>query len=274
MKDSDWVAFLQWALPRLRLRWPGFRRVRRQVCKRIDRRLQELGLARVSGYQVYLEAHPAEWSVLDGLCMISISRFYRDKAVFQFLEHKVLGELARMVLGGGERELRCGSVGCASGEEPYTLAILWMLGVAPRFPGLDLRVLATDVNSHALEGAREGRYAASSLKDLPPDCLAEACVPTAGGFCVKEEYRQAVIFLRQDIREAAPADGFHLVLCRNLAFIYFEEGLQREVLERIREKLVPGGALVIGSRESLPRGVSGFEPWASRLGVYRRSAGR
>jgi chemotaxis protein methyltransferase CheR len=274
MKDSECVAFLQWALPRLRLRWAGFRRVRGQVCKRIDRRLGELGLANASAYRAYLEAHRAEWSVLDGLCFISISRFYRDKAVFQFLEGEVLARLAQIAVASGESAVRCWSIGCASGEEPYTLAILWKVGMASRFPALGLHILATDADARALERAREGRYPASSLKDLPKDVLAEACIPMAGGFCVKEEYRRLVSFLRQDVREAAPESPFHLILCRNLAFTYFAEGLPREVLERIRGKLVPGGALVTGSRESLPTGASGFEPWSQTLRVYRKVVAR
>src|SRR5574341_1404341 len=127
MRDPDCVAFLQWVLPRLRLRWPGFRRVRRQVCKRLDRRLRELGLSGLPEYRSYLEAYPSEWAGLDRLCWISISRFYRDKAVFQCLEREVLPQLAERASAGGEGEFRCWSVGCAAGEEAYTMAILWKL---------------------------------------------------------------------------------------------------------------------------------------------------
>ena len=77
--DAEGVQFLQWCLPRLRLRWLGFRKVRRQVYKRILRRLKELGFSGVDEYRSYLEGHPAEWAVLEALCWISISRFYRDK---------------------------------------------------------------------------------------------------------------------------------------------------------------------------------------------------
>ena len=123
--DPAGVEFLQWCLPRMHLRWPGFRKVRRQVLKRINRRLQELGLPSVKAYQGYLEDHPVEWATLDSLCWISISRFYRDQSIFQYLENALLPRLARLVIGRGESELRCWSAGCAGGEEPYTLAIVW-----------------------------------------------------------------------------------------------------------------------------------------------------
>ncbi len=87
--DADGVQFLQWCLSRLRLRWPGFRKVRRQVYKRLHRRLQELGLSSVAEYRSYLEEHPTEWAALDALCWIPISRFYRDKGVFQYVERRL-----------------------------------------------------------------------------------------------------------------------------------------------------------------------------------------
>jgi chemotaxis protein methyltransferase CheR len=146
MKDADCVRFLQWLLPQQRLRWPGFRKVRRQVCKRIDRRLVELGLADVDAYQDWISAHPDELAVLDGCCQITISRFYRDRGVFDHLRETLLFELATAALAGGRDEVRCWSAGCASGEEPYTVNVIWKHDVAPRAPGLALKVVATDSN--------------------------------------------------------------------------------------------------------------------------------
>jgi chemotaxis protein methyltransferase CheR len=140
---------LQWALPRLHLRWRGFRKVRRQVYKRISPRLQELGLADLGGYRAYLENHPGEWRMLDGLCRIGISRFYRDRSVFEHLEHEVFHELARLLVARGEDEMHCWSAGCAAGEEPYTLAIIWKERFAIKFPELRLRIVATDVDPKA-----------------------------------------------------------------------------------------------------------------------------
>src|SRR5215217_8279593 len=85
MREVECAAFLQWALPRLRLRWAGFRRVRRQVCKRLRRRILELRLETLEQYRSQLEIDPHEWAVLDDLCYITISRLYRDKRVFDSL---------------------------------------------------------------------------------------------------------------------------------------------------------------------------------------------
>lgn len=271
MKDADCVEFLQWALPRLHLRWPGYRKVRRQVCRRVDHRLQELSLSGISEYRTYLESHPPEWSVLDTFCWISISRFYRDQAVFQYLGQEVLPQLAQRALHRRADALRIWSIGCASGEEPYTLAVLWMLDLQPRFPALAPEILGTDTDAQAIERARLGRYSTRSVKDLPSAWLAQAFVPSAGDVSLKAEYRKSVHFLMQDIRTAQPGGLFDLILCRNVAFTYFDEALQRVTLHRIAEHLVPEGALLIGKSEQLPEANSEVESWNERLGFYQKA---
>ena len=124
MRDTECVPFLQWALPQLGFRWPGFRKVRGQVCKRIGRRLHELGLSDLQKYQQFLASHPEEWSMLDGLCRITISRFCRDRRVFRTLTTEVLPRLARQVQAANLETLEAWSAGCGAGEEPYSLTVL------------------------------------------------------------------------------------------------------------------------------------------------------
>ena len=90
MNDTDCTAFLQWALPQINLRWPGFRKVRNQVCKRLMRRMRDLQLADFAAYRVRLEADPTEWRIVDECCHITISRFFRDRGVFEVLRRRVL----------------------------------------------------------------------------------------------------------------------------------------------------------------------------------------
>ena len=111
MTDADCVVLLQWALPKLGLRWAGFRNVRGQVCKRIRRRIDELALADAASYRDRLEAEPAEWEVLRGFCGVTISRFYRDRGVWDALGDEVLPAAAAAAMASGEHELWCWSVG-------------------------------------------------------------------------------------------------------------------------------------------------------------------
>ncbi len=267
VKDTECVRFLQWALPRLRLRWPGFRKVRKQVCKRLARRLRELNLIDLAAYAAHLDAHPAEWAVLDRLCRITISRFYRDRAVFDYLDKKILP-----VMIGNRRAnvLRCWSAGCASGEEAYTLLLLWTARHAARAPGVDLRVLATDVDERVLERARKGCYSGGSLRELPADLLAQGFECAGRLYCVKEALRSKVLFQPEDMRTVMPDGPFDLILCRNAAFTYFDEALQREVLQRLRERLVTGGILVLGRHEALPAGAQGWFAHPHQPGVYEK----
>ena len=271
IRDPEGVQFLQWSLPRLHLRWPGFRKVRRPVYKRVNRRLQELRLPSLEAYRGYLEDHPSEWATLDTLCWINISRFYRDRSVFQHLANEILPQLAQRVIARREREMLCWSAGCAGGEEPYTLSIIWRTCLAKQFPQLRLRIVATDIDPLAIHRAERGCYRPSSVKDVPGRWRAQAFVAIADELCLKSEYRTSVTFVLQDIRERAPEGSFHLVLCRNLVFTYFDEVLQRKTMQRLSGTLAPGGVLIIGKLESLPDGSWGIQPWSTQLGVYQKT---
>jgi len=268
--DTEGVHFLQWCLPKLRLRWRGFRRVRRHVYRRLEKRMAELGLAELADYRLRLEREPTEWAVLDTICRIPLTRFYRDRVVFEHLERVVLPELGRMAMARGDTEMRGWSLGCASGEEPYTVAIVWRLAVAPRFSRLTLRIVATDCDREAIERARRGCYPAHSLRDLPHPMRAAAFRESSAGLVVEDGYRIGVDFQVQDVRTRMPDGPFHLILCRNVVFTYFDEELQRQILPRVARRLVSGGALVIGASESLPERPEGLEPWPGGHTVYRR----
>ncbi len=270
MRDRECVALLQWALPRLGLRWHGFRRVRRQVCKRISRRMAELGLPEAAAYRARLEADPAEWSVLDTYCWISVSRFYRDRGVFEDLAGEILPELARASLARDRHALRAWSAGCASGEEPYSLRLAWDFGVAPALPDAELQIVATDASPELLERAKRAVYAASALKELPAAWRSSAFDGLDGSYRLREQFRPGVQFRRQDIRKAMPAGPFDLILCRNLAFTYFEPDLQSAILGGLVKRLVPGGALLVGAHEALPEPAA-VVPSAGTPGLYRAS---
>ena len=225
--------------------------MRRQVCRRIRRRFQALGLDGFDAYRHYLESHEGERVELDRLCRVTISRFFRDRKTFERLEGELLPALAVRARERGA-PIRAWSAGCASGEEPYSLAIVWQLGVAPQFPGVDLEIVATDADAHMLERARRGVYSTGTLRELPRSWRESAFVGQSGeSYELKEEFKR-VKLLQQDLREEMPDGPFDLVMCRNLAFTYFDEPLQRRILADFGDRLWAGGLLVIGGHESLP----------------------
>lgn len=273
MGNLDCTEFLQQCLPRLRLRWGGFRKVRRQACKRLSRRISELGLPGFFAYGCYIEDHSEEWQVLDSICQITISRFYRDRAVFDTLWSTILPSLAKKLLLSGGDELSCWSAGCCSGEEAYTLQILWKIRVVPAIGyDLPLRIIATDINPGILRRAREGRHPAGSLRDLPEELIRQAFIQSGKFFTIKRPFTENIDFREQDIRVQLPEGFFHLILCRNLVLTYFEKALQQEILHKIVERLHHAGILIIGVHESLPDRVTGLAPFDNTPGIYKKQS--
>jgi chemotaxis protein methyltransferase CheR len=181
------------------------------------------------------------------MCRITISRFDRDHDVFEALANELPA-----------RDGRVWSAGCASGEEPYTLAIL--------FPNLR-EIVATDVDAQLIERAHRGCYPSGCLRELPEHLREQAFVREGELFCVRPEHRRAIEFRCEDLRETMPDGPFDAILCRNLAFTYFDEPVQREVATAMLARLRPDGVLVIGARERLP---TGLELQESSRGCYRR----
>lgn len=273
MNDETCIDFLQWCLPKLNKRWAGFRKVRGQVCKRIARQMQELELRSIDAYRDYLDAHPDEWNRLDAMCRITISRFYRDRGVFDALRDPLLPDLAERLINQNQSALRAWSAGCASGEEPYTLRILWRHTLADRFSTLNLHITATDADPHMLDRARTACYSRGTLKELPDDWIERAFryddARDDEPHCLRPAYKRGIRWRQQDIREAMPDGPFQLILCRNLAFMYFDETLQRRCLNRLLDRLAPGGWLILGKHEALPDGDWLLDAWDEHKRIYR-----
>lgn len=273
MRDAECIAFLQWALPKMGFRWPGFRKVRGQVCKRAWRRLRELGLIDLEAYRGHLEAHSGEWANLDGLCRITISRFFRDRGVYDTMGSVVLPALARQAASDGEPVLRIWSAGCGAGEEPYSIAILCHLLDDADVQRAGVRILATDTDKQQLDRARTASYPVGCTNDIPPKIRASAFEKLGQDqLLLREPYRVGIEFACQDLRQEMPDGPFHLILCRNLAFTYFIEDTQREILARLDERLLPGGYLVLGAHEQPPTGKPLFETLPHCPSILRRAA--
>ena len=246
-------AFLRWALPRLNLRPEGYRRVRRQVCRRLDVRRQELGLGDVAEYQDFIEAHPEEWEVLRGLCRITISRFYRDAAAWDALREQLW-------LRDPSSTLACWCVGCASGEEPWTLQLIGQLD--PRAP--QVRVLATDIDSHMVFRARAARYPDRCLRELPSAWREQAFERNKDALRLRDVHRVGVAFEVQDLCAEMPDGPFDLISCRYLAFTYFDGPRREQILSALVNRLAPGGFVFTGPREAVPE-VTGLQRIAPGL---------
>jgi chemotaxis protein methyltransferase CheR len=190
--------------------------------------------------------------------------------VFAFVQREVLPALATGAISRSSDTVQVWSAGCASGEEAYTLAIMWQLELVRRFPAVKLQILATDLDDAMLARARHGCFAAGSLKELPERWRTVAFVQQGRHHCLRATFSAAVTIARQDIRSPPPDAPFDLVMCRNLAFTYFDLDLQRTTAARLVGVLRAGGALVLGAHEALPAELDELEPWSGAERIYRK----
>lgn len=267
---NNCVTFLQWALPLMEMRWQGFRKVRRQVCRKIQTRIGELRLNGFPEYRKFLMEHPEEWKILDSMARISISRFFRDLKTWDILKRSVIPELAGKAMDEN-RPLRCWSAGCASGEEPYSLAILWKFQFEREFRGLPIQIIATDADKHMLARAEDAVYSGGSLRDLPGEWASASFLKQDGKFKLDDTIKEMVDFSNEDIRHEMPDGVFDLVFCKNLVAMYFSESLAVRVFAEMAKRIRPGGYLILGNHENFPlERVPVFIELIKETNIYQR----
>ena len=245
----EYREFLRRTLPPLGLRWRRFRSG--AIRRRIGGRLQALGFSSFAEYRAYLLAHAEEQRFLTDQLTVTISRFWRNRFLFDSLARTWLPALLARLQP--EEPFRVWSAGCACGEEPYSLLLLWEEHFAAA--GHELRLVATDADRRCLHRAREGRYPSSSLRELPLDLRHRYFVNEGGSFVITPHVRNKVIWAEHNLLRESPFPDNHMILCRNLAYTYFTDPVQQEITRRFHEALLPGGLLVIGRKDQLPPGV-------------------
>ena len=218
----------------------------RCVKRRIAARVRACGFHAARPYLERLARDEAELDALLAAITINVSQFFRNPSTFQTLEREVLPTLLQRARDAG-RPLRLWSVGCASGEEPYSLALL-----AEELHGSEreVEIRASDISTPALALAEAGSYDAQRMTEVPAALRERYFLAETGGFRLREEIRRRVRFQQQDILASGaflPAD---LILCRNV-LIYFSRADQDRILRRFATALGVGGYLVLGRAETL-----------------------
>ncbi len=239
--------FLREVTPSFGLQWRPLKR--RGIERRIKNRMARIGLSHFEEYLDKIKADAEERNQLLKVLKVTISRFFRDQEVFQAIGSSVIPAL----LGGkNKKDFKVWSIGCASGEEPYSVSILWKEKFEKIWPQVYLSILATDIDENLLERAKKGRYKKSSLKEISEDLLKSYFKVDDGFYILDQAIRENVTFQGHDIIHEEPFPGMDMVFCRNSAFTYFSKESQMEVLKKITGSLRGKGYLVIGKNESLP----------------------
>jgi chemotaxis protein methyltransferase CheR len=248
----EYKEFLKTTLPHLGLRWRRFRR--KSIRKRIIDRMQQLNLNTWSGYKSHLLENEEEKRLLTSILTVTISRFWRNAPLFERLENTWLPKVLESV--APEESAQIWSAGCASGEEPYSLLILWEESFVNS--GHALHLLASDSDSRCLERAQQSRYPASSFREMPLHLRQKYCVNEGGTFHLRRGLTQKIKWFEHNLIWEAPPVGNHLIFCRNLVYTYFTDSLQYEITRRFHQALVAHGYLVVGRKDRLPHGTEGL----------------
>lgn len=262
----EYEAFLRAVAAELGLDWRKYRR--RMARRAVQARLRELGLGGLGEYLAWIRADPEEARTLPDRMRVTVTRFLRERRRWDVLFERVLPELV-----AGKSHFRVWSAGCCGGEEPYTFSLLWLEHMADRFPGVELEILATDIDPATLDRAAVAEYEPGVLREVPDELRSRWFEPTAAGrrWTVREPVRAPVRFLRHNIMEDDPPTAMDLVLCRYLVFTYYRAARRGEAVRRLHSALRPWGVLVVGRKEGLtPYDREWFHPWPGAPGVLRR----
>lgn len=240
------------------------------LLRRIDRRVAVHGLDSMAAYADFLTRNPQELDILFAEMLIGVTSFFRDPALWTELKDKVLPEL--IARRGDEAQLRAWVVGCSTGEEAYSLAMVFqeVRDTLPHAASCSLHIFATDLNAETISVARKGIYPARAVEHLSTERLARFFTPLEGSVQIDKGTRNMVLFAQHDVILDPPFTRLDILSCRNV-LIYFNSVLQQRLIPLFHYSLRPGGVLALGSSETAGRSQALFTPQTPKTGIYLRS---
>jgi two-component system CheB/CheR fusion protein len=239
------------------------------LSRRIDRRIAVHHLANLAEYARFLVENPAEGDLLFNELLIGVTSFFRDTAVWEQLASEVIPALLVAHPEGGT--LRAWVAGCSTGEEAYSLAIIFKEVLQREKPkaSYSIQVFATDLDKHAIDRARAGRYPSTIAGAVSEERLARFFVKDDGFYRVSKEIRELLVFAPQNMVMDPPFSKLDILTCRNL-LIYLTAALQRKLLPFFHYALNPGGFLVLGTAETVGSATNLFSALIGKTRIYRR----
>jgi two-component system, chemotaxis family, CheB/CheR fusion protein len=238
--------------------------------RRIERRMGVHKIDKISTYVHFLQENPKEANILFKELMIGVTNFFRDPVVWEKLKLTVIPNIIDKVPQG--TILRAWIPGCSTGEEAYSLAIVFKEALEKIHPhaGISLQIFATDLDNEAIETARKGIFPANIISDVSPDRLDRFFVKTDDSYRVNTEIREMVVFAQHNIVMHPPFTRIDILSCRNL-LIYVDTELQRKLLGMFYFSINPEGILLLGSSETLGTQSHLFTPVDAKLKIFKRS---
>jgi len=237
------------------------------LLRRIARRMALHAITEVTDYLTLLQDDKTEADILAKDLLIHVTGFFRDAGVFNYLAATVIPDLVRQHPVG--QPIRIWIPACSSGEEVYSLAILFLEAITVAKVNIKLQIFGSDLDERAVSKARTGKYSPSLATEISPERLSRFFVADSGGYRIGPILREAVIFTVHDILSDPPFARIDLVSCRNL-LIYLLPEAQQRALSLMHFALRANGVLVLGIAESVAAARGDFEPISADLRIFRR----
>lgn len=237
------------------------------VLRRIERRMQVRHTPTMQQYLDLMATDRGEILTLRKEMLISVTSFFRDTEAFDLLRDKVIAPLVAESTTGDT--LRVWTAGVATGEEAYTLAMLFMEAFEQQRRWPNLKIFATDLDQQCIETAGVGQYPASAAAELSAERLERFFVKRQEQYAVKNELRQSIVFAKHNLLADPPFTKMDLVVCRN-TLIYFKPGAQERALRSLQYAVKEGGALMLGTSESVSTLHDGLQVINAKQKLFKR----
>ena len=237
------------------------------VLRRIERRQQVRHTPELYQYLDLLENDRSEIITLRREMLISVTSFFRDPDTFELLAEKVISPMVAQKQAGDL--IRVWVAGTATGEEAYTIGMLFIEAFERERRWPNLKIFATDVDQQCVETAGIGQYPESAAAELSPERLERFFVRKGDNFMIKNELRQSIVFARHNLLADPPFTKMDLVTCRN-TLIYFKSHAQERALRALQYAINEGGSMLLGSSESLAAATEGLQVVSAKHKIFRR----
>ena len=258
---TDFERLLEFVRTERNFDFTGYKRSSLQ--RRTTKRMRELGIEDYSAYLDYLQANTDEFTRLFNTILINVTSFFRDEETWAAVRETILPELLE-----GNRAIRIWSAGCASGEEPFSIAMLLAEALGVAGMARRVKIYATDIDEEALAEARRAEFSDRSVRLVPPEMLERYFEPSGQRYSMLKDLRRTVIFGRHNLAVDAPISKVDLLLCRN-TLMYFSGPLQTYILDGFHFALRPEGFLVLGKSEVMLSRTDRFLPVDLKRRIFR-----
>ena len=237
------------------------------LMRRVNKQMENVGVGSYSDYTDYLEVHPDEFERLFDTVLINVTSFFRDAGSWDYLRDEVVPLLLAAKAPG--EPIRLWSAGCASGQEPYSLAMLMAEGLGLERFRQQVKIYATDLDEQALAQARAGVYSEREVQSVPPALRDKYFERIDDTYVFHRDLRRSLIFGRHDLVQDAPISRIDLLVCRN-TIMYFNAEVQARIVNRFHFAVAPSSFLFLGKAEMLFTHASLFTPVDLKRRIFQR----